>query len=246
MKRFLLITSFALIAAVTAHAQKIEVSVDAASIFDHYTGSAANSSSYIVPTSENGGVVANPYGKKLTFGHGFDAQAQVIVHGFILGVQSGYEILKSNVDITGVQPLLYQVEYTSIAPQNYPTNPAHGSTTLQSNVININPYIGYRINAGLFHIDLTPGVDIGLTTKMTVKGKGTETDNNAVYYVENKSSKPSNDTRLRMGATLGIKRLNIFAAYAHGLTNLNGDAYNGSSHKIHSDMVRIGLGYRLL
>lgn len=246
MKRFLTITTVAIMAALGARAQKIEVSVDAASIFNHYTGNAATSSSYIIPTTENGGVVANPYSKKLTFGYGFDAQAQVIVHGFIFGVQSGYEIIKSDMNITGVQPLLYQVDYNYIAPENYPQNPAHGSTTLQSNVININPYIGYRISAGLCHIDLTPGVDIGLTTKMTVKGKATETDNNSVYYVDNKSTKPRNDTRLRMGAALGIKWLNIFVAYAHGLTNLNGDAYNGDSHKIHSDMVRIGLGYRLL
>ena len=94
-------------AAPALFAQKIELSVQASSALFPFSGkSAVKESSIIAGSTQSQNYTANPYGKNVGFGYGGNLQAQFVSKGgFIAGLQAGYEVLRSKVNITGVAPL---------------------------------------------------------------------------------------------------------------------------------------------
>ena len=232
-------------------AQKIELSIQANSGLFHYSGNGAASTSFINQGFDNiSDYPNNPYGNKNGFSYGGDVQAQYVSKsGFIAGLQAGYEVLRSKVDISDYDPITF-VLFTGINTPAALQIPVKGQTFLQGQDIDINPYIGYRLNLGKIKIDIMPGVDVGFNVNSYDKGSATGTDG-TVYKVDYKMPKSPTDIRLRLGIAAWVKRFGLTAGYAHGLTNfasnldVNAGGTSTPAPKIHSELIRFGISYRL-
>jgi hypothetical protein len=231
------------------HAQKIELSVQANSGVFHYAGKSATAESYIhqgPPKVSN--YTNNPYGNKNGFGYGATLQGQFVSKGgFIAGLQAGYEVLKSKVDINGI--LLYNNSYGFFPSLTYvqaPPAEAKGETYLKNKFINVSPYVGYRINLKKMKLDLMPGFDLGFGLSTYENGKATTTDgNNTTVQTDLKREKAPTDVRLKFGAALIYNRFGLTASYARGVTNYQANLIGDTDLEAHSELMRFGVSYRL-
>jgi len=227
-------------------AQKFEISAQANSGLFHYSGiSSAAVSSINEGSNDKLNYTNNPYGSKNAFSYGVDIQGQYICEsGFIVGLEAGYEILRSKVDINTYYPwaiyLLY-ANYNGLPPQI----PVKGQTFLQDQNININPYVGYRVKLTYVKIDLMPGVDLGFNINSYDKGKATD-NAGAIYRTNLKKTNVPTDVRLRFGAAAFYKRFGITASYAHGLTNFDKNITGDGTYIVHSELLRFGISYRII
>jgi len=249
MKKSIL-TLFAIGIAMQLFAQKIEVSFGANSGLFHYSGNYATPSSSITegPTDKQN-YTNNPYGSKNGFSYGGDMQLQFVSKsGLIAGLQAGYEVLRSQVAITGYYPN-YPYLFYNIAAPSYLTPAVKGQTYLQNQDINVNPYVGYRFLAKKIKIDLMPGVDLGFNVSTYDKGKATGTDG-TVYRTDLKRTDAPTDVRLKFAVAAYYKKWGLTASYAHGLKNYvpgQTDPNNPTIAEIaHSELLRFGLIYKLL
>jgi len=243
----ILLTLFIFILSTQLFAQRIEISLQANSGLFHYSGNDAASTTFI----NEGGIsdyANNPYGNKNGFSYGGDVQAQYVSKsGFITGIQAGYEVLRSNVDIDEYNPSIITVFTDATGAFQIPVK---GQAFLQDQDININPYIGYRLDLKKIKIDIMPGMDIGINVNSYDKGSATATDG-TVYKVDNKMSDAPIDLRLRFGIAAWFKRFGLTAGYAYGLTNfasnLDVNAGGGSTPapNAHSELIRFGISYRI-
>jgi hypothetical protein len=230
-------------------AQKIELSIQANSGLFHYSGNDAASTSFINEGSDDKlNNINNPYGNKNGFSYGGDIQAQYVSKsGFITGLRAGYEVLRSKVDIDEYNPILITIFTEN--PGGFQI-PVKGQTFLQDQEININPYIGYRLDIKKIKVDIMPGLDVGFNVNSYEKGSATGTDG-TVYKVDYKMLKAPADVGLRLNLAASFKRFGLTAGYVYGLTNFasNLDVTAGGSSspapKIHSELIRFGISYRI-
>jgi hypothetical protein len=245
--RIALLTLSILFLSTRLFAQKIELSIQANSGLFHYSGNATASTSFINSAGGNPpqGNTNNPYGNKNGFSYGGNIQAQYISRGgFIAGVQGGYDVLRSIVNINSVS-----YPYFTEGP-GYVGEPAKGQTALQNQNFNINPYLGYRINLKKIKIDIMPGMDVGFNVNSYEKGSATTTGG-SVYKLDNKMPKSPTDVRLRFGLAAWYNRFGLTAGYAYGLTNfasnldVNAGGTSTPAPEAHSELIRFGISYRV-
>lgn len=225
-------------------AQKFEVSIQANSGLYHYDGKASASVSFINQGStDKENYTNNPYGSKNGFSYGGDIQGQYVSKcGFITGLQAGYEVLRSKIDINSYVPSYFYLFFTNYSAYQIPVK---GQTFLQDQDININPYVGYRLKIKNIKIDVMPGVDLGFNVSSYDKGKAVDSAGN-VYRTNLKKLGAPTDVRLRFGIAATYRRFGITAVYAHGLTNLAENLSSDSNYEIHSELFRFGITYRIL
>ena len=246
MKKTLL-TFFSFLLLTQLYAQNIEVSVQAYSGLFHYSGNSATSTSAIYQGSTpRQNYTNNPYGSKSGFSYGGDIQGQYVSkNGFIGGLQAGYEVLRSRVDINS---FYYPITTDPFPGPNYPIPfhiPVKGQTFLQDQDIDLNPYIGYRWLIGKIKLDMMPGIDLGFNINSYEKGKAKDNNGN-VYQTDLKLLDAPTDVRLKLGVAATYKRFGITAAYLHGLTNLYKNMNVNGSDDAHSELISFGITYRIL
>ncbi len=102
MKKITL-TLLAVLVITQLHAQSLEVSVQANTGLFRYSGSSATNVSFISQEqSQKQNYTNNPYGSLDGFSYGGGADVRYTSkNGFLLGLQTGYEILRSKVNING-------------------------------------------------------------------------------------------------------------------------------------------------
>lgn len=243
MKKALLIFSI-ITTGFTAHAQKLELSVQANSGLFHYTGLSAESHSFFIQgSSQDLNYTNNPYGKNYAYSYGAGLKANWVANsGFIFGIQAGYEILRSKTTLTAFGPYsdpnslhldLYTGPYAS-----------SGSTILTSNFINISPYAGYRFKLKKVSLDLLPGMDIGVGLSSKEKGNVYIQANDQNFTSNRQRQKPPVDIRARFGTSINYQRFSINLSYARGLSNYTANMI-GADSKVYSELFRLGIGYRL-
>lgn len=249
MKRRLLIIALLLSSGTSLFAQKLEVSVQATSGLFHFSGASATSTTMILQGSTTGDPMNranNPYGNKNGFSYGGTIQAQLVSKGgFIIGLQGGYELLKSKVNANRYSPIPppTQTEYLPLVAVDW-TFPVTGHVNLQNQTINLNPYIGYRFQLSKVKLDILPGMDLGFALDTREKGEVKDKDGK-VYKVDFKRTKSPTDVRLRLGAAANYGRYGLNASFAHGLKNYQEGLIGGGPHEAHSELMRLGLSYRL-
>ncbi|OOQ59268.1 outer membrane beta-barrel protein [Mucilaginibacter pedocola] len=237
----LLLSVVCLAIAVAASAQKLELTAGAYSGLFKYSGASSASSAMMLVSRGhfNSEYTNSPYGNKFGVGYGLSAQAQLVSKGgFIVGVQTAFEQLRSKVDINEI------VIYNPIS--SGPGNPmaADGSTAIKNTVINLNPHLGYRIPISKIKLDILAGTDIGFITDAREKGSA-KTDDGTTYKTNVDRKTISTDFRLRFGLAAHLNKFSLNASYAHGLRNYM-EGYVGGTNEAYSRVVRVGLGYRLL
>jgi len=250
MKKYLLL-SIILLVFNRLCAQKIEISMQANSGLFHYAGNGATSASFINQgQSPNQDYTNNPYGNKNAASYGVGVQAQYVSNaGFIMGLQTSYEVLRSKVDITGYYPFYVFLAFANTFAPTYPI-PAKGQAFLQNQAVDLSPYIGYRIKFENVSLDLLPGIDLDFGLRSYDKGKASATDppsnQSAETYKTNfKRPNPPTDFRLRFGAVANYKRMAVTLSYAHGLTNYDKNMAGGN-YNVHSELIRFGIAYKIV
>jgi hypothetical protein len=258
MKKFLL-TLLCICLLTQLRAQKFELSAGVNSGLFHFTGNAvaATTSIYEDATASGQNETNDPYGNRNGYSYGGYVQIENInPGGFIIGLQAGYDILRSKVDINNVSPPPYLNASPSGDYFANPDIPATGQTFLQSQFINFSPFLGYRLNLKKIKIDFMPGMDFGFNINSYDKGKATATSYGTVFRTDLKLSAPSNDARLKMGVAAIYKRFGLTASYAWGLNNYSPkliyypstvpDDSNGYHATAYSRLLRFGISYRIL
>lgn len=252
MKKYILILAPLLISGLQLRAQKLEVTVQANTGLFHFAGKSSSATTQVLQGSTTGDPMNranNPYGNKNGFSYGGSIQVQTVSKGgFIVGLQGGYELLRSKVEVDKYTPIANYIidDYypaNIVAPD--PSFTVTGHVALHSQSINLNPYIGYRFALNKVKLDILPGMDIGLILDTRDKGEVKDKEGR-IYKVDYKRSKAPTDVRLRLGAAASYGRYGLNASFAHGLTNYMKDMVGDASFNAHSEYFRLGLSYRLL
>ncbi|AYL96988.1 outer membrane beta-barrel protein [Mucilaginibacter celer] len=247
-KRFLTAMLLLLCCGQALLAQKLEVSVQATSGLFRFSGASATSTTMILQGSTTGDPMNranNPYGSKNGFSYGGSIQAQLVLKGgFIFGLQSSYELLKSkeNADRYYPIPPVTTTEYLPITAVDW-SFPVTGHVALQNQTINLNPYIGYRFKLSKVKLDILPGMDLGFALNTRDKGEAKDKDGKT-YKVDYERTKSPTDVRLRIGAAAAYGRYGLNVSFAHGITNYK-KGWIGGVNDVHSELLRLGLSYRL-
>jgi hypothetical protein len=231
MKPFILAACGLFVAQLT-YGQNTEYSVHLNSGGFAYRGKGAAASSVVlVPDVYPGNTYTNnPYGKNLGFSYGLVGQIQrVRPKRNLFGVQAGYEVLRSRVDITEILAFRLQT-------------PASGHTTLTNRTINVHPFFGHRLASKTIDFDLTAGPDLGfvLSTREEIDAVA----GGEKFSAEDTRADPYLEIRARLNAAAYYKHFGLTAGYSRGLTNNQGGAI-GIDGQTYSQFFRVGLAYRL-
>jgi len=241
---FLILLSFFVLT--NLFAQKIEVSFGANSGLFHYSGNGTTSSSFINYSQPPFNSYPNySFGNKNGFSYAADVQGQYIAKcGFIAGLQAGYDILRSKADITAISG-----ESNSMAPGFFieTMTPVKGSSVVQNQFINLNPYVGYRLPLKKINIDLLIGFDLAFGVNSFERSSSTAADG-TVYKTYVNYGKGEFDPRNRFGIVAYYKKFGVTASYAHGFINHSANLMNDSPivYTADSELIRFGVTYRIL
>lgn len=217
-----------------SYSQKTELRLSLDSGLSSFSGKSAESSSFILLSETVGyGYTNNPYGSKNALAYGISLNLKRITKvNFVYGVGAGYENLRSKTALAFV----FKFE-EGIA------EPVSGETTMDVSSININPFAGYRFNAGQLPIDLVGGFDFA--NILSTKEKGDATDTNGNKYTTSRDRKTiSTDFRPRIQVSTDYKKFGIYLGYSFGLSNYK-DGYTGGTNSVHSKIFRFGITYQV-
>ncbi|UOQ71957.1 hypothetical protein [Hymenobacter cellulosilyticus] len=234
MKKFTLFFLGAL-AAHFSYGQRTEFSIHLNSGAAAYRGAAASSNSTIImPTlgAGTGPYTTNAYGRRPAFSYGLAGQWQRLTGGQnLLGVQAGYDVLRSRVQIT------------SVLDRNSNVIQTDGHTTLTNNFINVHPFFGHRFELGSVALDLTAGPEAGYLLHSEERGEAVS-GKGVSYTTKRGHAHPDVDVRGRLNLTAYYKEVGLSLGYSYGLTNYGGDVA-GEANEVYSQAFRAGLSFRL-
>ncbi|MCC9137731.1 hypothetical protein ACFSKU_02520 [Pontibacter silvestris] len=221
--------------------QKLEVSVQVNGGLSRFGGVSASNSTVLQiysSNTQNSGAIS-PYGKRFKSSYGASVQFQrVSKTDLLLGLEAGVESLQSRVNVRGVS-ITPAINTSSLGYRQ-----ASGQSDLRNDFINLQPFIGKRLKAGTFDLDVTIGSDIGIG--LNSKEEGTATD---IQGEQHKTSLELNnqsvDIRPRVGVTANYQRVGLSASYANGLVNYVNGYSNGAKMEVYSRVFRLGVLYRL-
>jgi hypothetical protein len=221
----------ALLVFITARSQKTEIRAGFSSGLFSFSGSSATSHSFFNYSQSLGITYTNdPYGSNEGFSYGLVADMQRIAkNNFIMGFGLAWEKLRSKQLIDAVS--------------GYSTNNAKGTTYLEFNFINTNPFAGYRIHSGAVSIDIVGGFDIAFCVKAREEGKATASDGKAFRSSLDRKT-ITTDIRPRIQAATTYKRTGIYFGYSIGLPDYMKN-YIGGNPDAHSRLLRFGITYQL-
>jgi hypothetical protein len=216
-------------------AQKTEVRISLNSGLFSFTGESAEKTSWINYDDRNKrGYTNNPYGSRSGFSYGASVNVkQIVKRRLIAGLDLGYEILRSKISINGISGYTgtstYQIDAT-------------GQTFLSSNSINLNPFIGYRMNIKKVNIDLTGGFDFAFINKINESGEAKA--DNLVYHTDVDRQTIKRDTRPRLQVSADYKRFGISLGKSFGLANYT-EGRIGGTNLCYARITRLGFTYKL-
>jgi hypothetical protein len=169
--------------------------------------------------------------------YGVALQQQRVTKGrLLLGLQAGYERLRSRVNLV----LLYYpgADYLpSIGGRS-------GRTHLINEFVNVHPFVGRRFGLGqMLTLDVTAGADLGLLLHSQEKGRATDDQGHAVTS-DLERPQPGLDLRPRLNLTTYYKRTGLSLGYSHGLTNYRRN-WVGGVNEACAQVWRLGVVYRL-
>jgi hypothetical protein len=218
------------------YGQKTEVSVQVSSGFSFYGGKSATStpSVYVSDVGPPFFYANSPFSKKSDFPYGVAIQVQhVSEKNFFLGVRIGYDRFSTKSSFDG---------YIAMSPGKVLVE--NGRITLQNDMVQANPYLGYRLPAKNIRLDVLAGVNAGAILKRTYM---VSFDGKPDFFDSEANSYPI-DTKIDFGPTVGLaaeyKRTGIQISYCHGLVNYMDNAYF-SAARAYSRYVRLGMSYRI-
>lgn len=233
----LLLTVFASLALSSTFAQQTELHFALNSGLFSFHGDATNANSNINYSADTKrGYTNNPYGTKSALSYGFSGNLKrVTKKNFILGLDLGYESLRSKVNLLGVYG-------SPQSPGNLLTT--EGSTILSADFINIFPSLGHRFHTKKLALDLTGGFDIGTNLKTHENGKATAVDG-TVFTTDIERKTINTEVRPRIQLAVNYNKMGVYAGYSYGFMSYKA-GYVGGSTECVARLIRFGVTYRLL
>ncbi|SHI54911.1 Outer membrane protein beta-barrel domain-containing protein [Hymenobacter daecheongensis DSM 21074] len=226
----------AALAAHLSHGQQTEFSAHLTSGLAAFRGPAAAADAFIVGTQWNSGryYTDNPYGRQPGISYGGAGQVQRIgPKKGVLGVQAGYEVLRSRVRISNV------FEGGTDAGIS-----VKGHTALANQLINLHPFFGHRFALKALDLDLTAGPEVGWLLSSHEKGRATTTGGRT-YTTHTARYRPIDvDVRARLNLTAYYRRTGLSLGYSAGLSDYR-RGYVGGTNGLFSQVFRVGLAYRI-
>ncbi|RSK46874.1 hypothetical protein [Hymenobacter rigui] len=234
MKRIVLFTLFAGLAT-AAQAQQTEFSVQATSGYFGYRGESATNTSQLIlsDVAQIPHYTNNPYGNRFTLSYGGAGQVQrVTAGGLLMGVQAGYEWLRSRVNIDRL--------YGDIPSGDA----ASGHAILTNSSIQAHGFIGWRFRVRQMELDATLGPEVGFRQHLREKAEATNGTSRYTTDTERYAS-GTPDVRARLNLTAYYHRFGVAVGYSHGLSNYRA-GFVGGTNDLYSRMLRLGLVCRLV
>ncbi len=233
-KAFLIIV--ALGALTNTYGQKTEFRASLNSGLFSFAGKSAEAASAINYNDQSeSGYTNNPYGSENGVGIGFSGSIKRVSRkNFMLGIDAGYDILRSKIRIDRIN------SYTGSATYTYD---ATGKTTLQYSFLNVYPFLGYRVPAGKLNIDITGGLDLSHCLHAKEKGKA-KASNGTRYETSVDRKTIKNDIRPRIQLTASYEKFGAYVGYSLGLKNYR-SGYDGGTNECFARLFRFGLTYQI-
>ena len=209
-----------------------------------YSGQSSVGTSFInVYGNTKTGYTNNPYGSKngLSYGLSFNLK-RITKINFLYGLDIGLESLRSMVSINEVFGYNPTVPYTSATQQTFLS--ATGQTFLNSNFLNFNPFIGYRLYFKKVSFDLSGGFDYGHVLSSKENGSAISTD--GVKYTSSMDRKNiTTDIRRRIQFSAKYKRFGLYVGYSYGLMNYLSGMMSDSNQECFARIMRFGVTYQI-
>lgn len=235
IKNLLITVLFQSFAIISAFGQSTELSIHLNSGLSSFGGESAGESTFI-NINENPSIdnyTNNPYGKKMGLSYGLAAQVQRVTENkSILGLQAGFEMLRSKIDIERIEGYFDLRIHT-----------AEGQTVLQNTFANIYPNFGHRFMFKSVALDLTAGPEIAFFLNSKEKGEATEIGGNVVT-TDYERNHPTADVRGRFALTAKYQQFGISLGYSYGLTNYTRNMEGGDRENF-ARLIRFGFAYTL-
>lgn len=238
MMKKVLLTFFCCLFTLTQTFAQTEFALAFNSSLFSFGGNGAQSSSFINTSdvASLSGYTNNPYGKKNGLGYGLSVNTKkVFAKHFILGLDVGYEVMRSKIMITGIN---------SFGPAGSSTLPATGKTNLNTQFLNFQPNFGFRIGQSTTTFDLTAGMDVGIILDAKEKGQAKTTDGASITTTNDRKN-INTDLRPRVQLAANYQKFTAHAGYAYGLSNYRGQVACGGGQEVQSRVVRFGVSYRI-
>lgn len=239
----LILTITALLTLTIAHGQKTEYRISLNSGLFSFAGQSASETSFINFNDQTkSGYTNNPYGSKNGLCYGVSGNIQrVTKRNFILGLDLGYEILRSKTSINMILGSTKTSAYGSLAT---------GQTFLNNNFMNINPFFGYRIIEKPIILDITGGIDYAYCFKSNEVGHATD-PYGIKYEISRDIETIKSEVRPRIQISTYYKNFGLYIGYSYGFTSYmssyrgnksgSGDGLNES----YARLFRFGLTYQI-
>jgi hypothetical protein len=226
----LIAIGFIVINCLNASAQKTEIGVSLNSGLFSFNGASAHRTTVLIGISPDQAYTNNPYGTQDGLCFGGSANLKHLINKrFMLGLDLGYETLKSEISLNS---------YAMLGGSTL----VEGKTQLVNHFINAFPFIGKRFGKTVA-LDLIGGLDFGYCVSSKDNG---EVYNNTNFVVKSLDRKNiSFDVRPRIQLNLNYLKFNVYTGYSYGLTNYM-EGYIGGTPDASSRLVRFGIGYRIL
>lgn len=228
-----LLTIIALCFLNTSYGQKTEFRISLNSGLFSFTGKSAESVTFINYSNNFGrGYTNNPYGSRGGLGIGLSGNLKKLsTNHSIIGLDLGYELLRSKIKINGIFG-----DGESLS--------AKGKTFLNSNFINLHPFMGYRLPVNNLNIDFTGGLDIAYCISSKENGSATASD--GTKYKTSVDRETINfDFRPRVQIEANYEKVGIYVGYSLGLANYKANYDGGKIDKCYASLLRFGLTYQL-
>ena len=235
MKQIFL-TLLALLSLTYAFGQQTELGVSLNSGLFVFSGPSAQKTSSINYDDQSAtGYTNNPYGAKpgICYGLSFYLQRVTRVH-MVLGLEAGYEDLRSKVSINQING------YNGISTYEYD---ATGQTFLNNGFLNLHPFIGYRLALEHVSFDLTGGFDAGYSIKTNERAKAA-TPNGTKYTTLEDRKTIDVDFRPRIQLSTYCGKFGLYAGYSYGLANYK-SGYVGGVNECYARVIRFGVTHQL-
>ena len=228
---FLLISSVSFSAAL---GQKIEFAAQVNSGLSWFGGESATSRSFIIVSdvANQTNFTNHPYGKKPGTSYGFSGQVQrVTKRKLVLGLQAGYEVLKSKLAITDVSMDTYKLVLIT-----------DGETILRNEFTNWQFFVGKRLGRNNWKLDITAGPEVGFCQNSHEKGFAKSSDGYQ-FTTDLNRTHPKADWGARLHVAAYYQKIGLSLGYAHGLSNYQANL-EGANLKTYARITRLGIVYR--
>lgn len=221
----------------TSYGQKTEFRISLNSGLFSFAGKSAESVTSINYSEWlERGYTNNPYGSRGGLGIGLSGNLKRLsTNNSIIGIDLGYELLRSKIKINHVSG--------STGSSTYELS-AKGKTFLNSNFINLHPFMGYRLPVNNLNIDFTGGLDIAYCISSKENGSATASDGTK-YETAVDRENINFDIRPRIQIAANYEKVGVYIGYSLGLADYKANYDGGKIDKCYASLLRFGLTYQL-